>query len=347
MKNIRKPLNSLLFSMLLITATFTYLVGISAYNTPVQATGNHNNSNCGIKEYTKNEDFDDSRVIIDFESDKSYKYDYHRTITITGKNGWEVTEVSLDVEDDGHADYYVYSNGPLNNYNPSGKEIRSAKVTVEKPCATPTPEQVKICHSFGWDGAYVEMFVDPSDIDGNGRFDHNKNSHEDGYDIIPGGSWDWNGRNWDEEGKAIWENDCEVPENKCEEPTATPTPTIEPTATPTPTAEPTATPTPTAEPTATPTPTTEPSVTPTVEPTATPTVEPTTTPEVTVTVEPTEAGSVQGIDTVASTDDEGQVLADTGRSLNMAMLAGAMIMGALIFVNKENIEKKIKDLRKN
>lgn len=131
--------------------------------------------------------------------------------------------------------------------------------------------------------------------------------------------------------------------------TLTPTVTNTPTVTLTPTATSTPTPTSTTEPT--PTPTTEPTVTPTLtnEPTVTPTTttEPTVTPTTTTkpTVTPTE-GQILGVDTEEDPEEEGKVLAETGRALNVSIAFGALIIVALVLLNKETIERRVTVLKK-
>jgi len=79
--------------------------------------------------YTKSSDFSDEKIIIDFENGD-------RQIDVTAKSGYQITEVALDVEDDGHPGFHVYANGPLNNFDPNpGKDIDGAKVKVKNICA--------------------------------------------------------------------------------------------------------------------------------------------------------------------------------------------------------------------
>lgn len=91
-----------------------------------------------VFEYTKSQDFDDSRVHINFQ-------DNGHTIDVSAQSGYQVTEVSLDVQDDGHGGYWLYATGPLNDFNPSpGGNIDSTKVKVKKVCPNPSPSSTPV-----------------------------------------------------------------------------------------------------------------------------------------------------------------------------------------------------------
>src|SRR5690606_11930129 len=62
------------------------------------------------------------------------------SITVSAKAGYVVTEVRLEVADDGHSGFHTYATGPVTNFNPNpGTTIQVAKVKVKKVCAEPTP----------------------------------------------------------------------------------------------------------------------------------------------------------------------------------------------------------------
>ena len=84
---------------------------------------------CGdISTYTKSDDFNDTRVNINFESDDEQ-------IDVSAKTGYVITKVELDVKDDPYNGYWLYASGPVTNLNPyPGGEIKSAKITVKKTC---------------------------------------------------------------------------------------------------------------------------------------------------------------------------------------------------------------------
>lgn len=109
-----------------------FLAFQSVSMTNVSATyGGGDNCN-DVFTYEKSSDFSDSRVNINFENN-----DYQ--IDVNGVGSYQVTEVSLDVSNDGHSGYHVYATGPINNFNPNpGDSINEAKVKVKKVCATPT-----------------------------------------------------------------------------------------------------------------------------------------------------------------------------------------------------------------
>src|SRR3990167_6418932 len=87
-------------------------------------------------EYIKNSDFSDSRVSIDFINtvgSGSENLGNPDTITIFAQSGYEIVNVQLDVEGDGHGGYFQTATGPITNFNPSqGLDIDGAKVTVKK-----------------------------------------------------------------------------------------------------------------------------------------------------------------------------------------------------------------------
>lgn len=110
------------------------VIGVVFTTTNIEAT----NDDCNeMFTYTKSSDFSDSRVNINFESND-------HQIDVSAQSGYQITEVSLDVSDDGHSGFFVYSTSALNNFNPSGGEINQAKVKVKKVCATPTPSPTPV-----------------------------------------------------------------------------------------------------------------------------------------------------------------------------------------------------------
>lgn len=82
--------------------------------------------------YTKSSDFTDSRVVINFESGD-------HQIDVFAKSGYEITKVELDVDNDGHSGYHTYATSSVNNFNPAGNQIDSARVTVKKTCPDVCP----------------------------------------------------------------------------------------------------------------------------------------------------------------------------------------------------------------
>ncbi len=120
-----------------LTAIFFMLLTVlsfGSYNS-IEAGNNHHDDddNCGTETYTFDHDGSNSKVEVDFESND-------RQIDVSGRNGWSVTRVELDVEDDNRSGFWQYSTGPLNNFNPNpGNRINRARVTVTKQCPTSTP----------------------------------------------------------------------------------------------------------------------------------------------------------------------------------------------------------------
>ena len=84
-------------------------------------------------DYTKEGDFDDSRVNINFQ-------DGDEAITVTAKAGYALVWVQLNVESDNQAGFVTHSVVSGVKYNPNpGEDIEVAKVRVKKVCVTPTP----------------------------------------------------------------------------------------------------------------------------------------------------------------------------------------------------------------
>lgn len=82
---------------------------------------------------TKTDDFNDSRITINY-------HDSDQQIDVSAHTGYVITEVALEVPDDGFSGFHVYATGPITNFNPPGShDITGAKVKVKKVCATPTP----------------------------------------------------------------------------------------------------------------------------------------------------------------------------------------------------------------
>lgn len=118
----------------LVATVLIALGGFLAFsNSAVEATGQ-----CDTPYfYTKSQDFSDARVEIDF--DNTGAQGNPDTISVSGKNGYEVTDVWLEVDGVNVVDYDYHFNGPVTNENPQGTTIVEAKVRVVKPCPTPTP----------------------------------------------------------------------------------------------------------------------------------------------------------------------------------------------------------------
>jgi hypothetical protein len=92
-----------------------------------------NQPNCEeVFTYTKSIDYADSKVVINYElSDER--------IDVTAQAGYQITEVALDVANDGFSGFHVYANGPVNDLNPNpGTTINNAQVKVKAVCPTPT-----------------------------------------------------------------------------------------------------------------------------------------------------------------------------------------------------------------
>jgi hypothetical protein len=126
-------INKLILSTSVFFVLFTTLI-LTSFDR-IEANNNHHggNNHCGTDVYTFENDGSNSKVEVDFESND-------RQIDVFGRNGWAVTKVELDVEDDNRSGFWQYSNGPLNNFNPNpGNKIDRARVTVMKSCATSTP----------------------------------------------------------------------------------------------------------------------------------------------------------------------------------------------------------------
>lgn len=60
-------------------------------------------------------------------------------IDVSGQTGYEVLEVFLSVENDGHTGYWQYASGPITNFNPPGDDITAWKVRVKKACVVVVP----------------------------------------------------------------------------------------------------------------------------------------------------------------------------------------------------------------
>lgn len=97
--------------------------------------------------YIKQVDFSDSRVVIDLASNK-------KTVSVSAPSGYEVLEVWLDVDSDGHSGQWNYANGPITNFNPNpGEEITIVKVVVRKTCTSLPP--VDVCPNIEGNQAVV------------------------------------------------------------------------------------------------------------------------------------------------------------------------------------------------
>lgn len=205
---------------------------------------------CGTFTYDFGNDGNNGRVSVDFESSD-------QQIDVSGINGWTVTKVELNVENDGHAGFYQYSTSPLNNFNPNpGNDIDDARVTVTKSCASATatatatatsttsPSKVYVCKYVGTPGV-------------NETLQTGQNPIEVSVNAIPNG-WSIGAFFSDQQGRSYVlatvpqspePNASNCPQNGT--PTSTPTATATATATGTGRGEPTETPTSTPEPTPT------------------------------------------------------------------------------------------------
>jgi hypothetical protein len=226
--------------------------------------------------YTKDNDFDDSRIDIDITD---FDGDDDRRVIIDPQTNYKLISIGIDYSgsDNNEVSPSVGDGFTTITYTaPNNESIDHVTVVVKKICASPTAtatsSNITICHATGsQNNPYSQISVSPSAIDGNGNgnSDHNRSDHQNGEDIIPAGFWDQDGRNWNANGQAIWNNNCNIP---------TPTPTATATSVPTSTA--------TSQPTSVPTESSQPSSTPSVDPSATPTGESTSTPEATVSATP-------------------------------------------------------------
>ena len=113
------------------TLVLSLILGLVLFVPSTKAT---NVDECNeVFTYTKSDDFSDARVNINFESNDNQ-------IDVSAQSGYQITEVSLEVSDDGHSGFYLYATGSVNNFNPNpGTVIQVAKIKVKKVCASATP----------------------------------------------------------------------------------------------------------------------------------------------------------------------------------------------------------------
>lgn len=118
----------------IVLVVFAILLACAAFYLANRVDASQSQDNCNeVFNYTKSSDFSDSRVNINFESNDNQ-------IDVSAQPGYQVTEVALEVADDGHPGFHVYATGAVNNFNPNpGSDIQVAKVAVKKVCASPTP----------------------------------------------------------------------------------------------------------------------------------------------------------------------------------------------------------------
>jgi hypothetical protein len=104
------------------------LVLLTVVATPVLATQDEVEKCGATTTFTKEGDYDNSKVNINFQ-------DSDESITVTVKAGYKLTKVELNVENDNQAGFVVYPVVDSVKFNPNpGDDIEVAKVTVEKTC---------------------------------------------------------------------------------------------------------------------------------------------------------------------------------------------------------------------
>lgn len=207
---------------------------------------------CGTFNYEKTSNFSDSKVTINFSNDNQDSGDNGKgIISVSGNNGWSVTNVELSVEDDTYSGYHVYASGSLNNFNPNpGHEIYSAKVTVTKSCATSQPtnaptasptEEAKVywCH-YEPNGNHQTLHLPMSALTNAGHVNANGNplhaGDHAGECVDPTATATsqstYSPTATPTQAPVPTDEPCDDEEYECYEPTSTPVATAEPTSTP-------------------------------------------------------------------------------------------------------------------
>jgi hypothetical protein len=79
-------------------------------------------------------DYSDSRMTVNI--------DHNTIISVAGATGYQVLEVFLSVEGDGHTGYWQYASEALSSFDPQGGDITGWKVRVKKVCEPPV---VDVC----------------------------------------------------------------------------------------------------------------------------------------------------------------------------------------------------------
>jgi len=205
---------------------------------------------CGsITDYTKTSDFSDSKITINFSNNSGNPGS--SKIDVTANTGYKINHVWLDVSGDGHSGYWLYSDGPISNFNPSGDTINGAQVEVEKVCATFCGDNIKngteqcdgsdlgglsssdfrcnsscslelveskvtICHSNSSSSNPYIVNTPNKSADVSGHDGHNGGVYPANPwgDIIPPFSYiggAYAGKNWTTAGQAIYNNGCNIP----------------------------------------------------------------------------------------------------------------------------------------
>lgn len=114
-------------------AGLVLLVGAS----PVLATQEEPKiDECGSQvEYTRNSDFSDNRVVIDFINTASNGNPDSIAVSAQVANGYALVSVLLDIENDNLGGYQDHTASFPGTFNPNpGEDVDSVKVTVVKVC---------------------------------------------------------------------------------------------------------------------------------------------------------------------------------------------------------------------
>lgn len=134
----------------------------------------------------------DERVLIRYEGEGPGFPD--RMVDINNEarfaqDGYVVTKVELDVENDGHDGYFLYAEGPLNNFNPIGDRILSIKVTVKKSCpdvcSNIDGDQYTVPEGYVLDAGQCVLPPSPP-LDVCPNIDAIQETIPDGYEIVDG-----------------------------------------------------------------------------------------------------------------------------------------------------------------
>ena len=131
----------------------------------------------------------DDRVLIRFEGGGVNLPD--RMVDISNEsyfeeNGYSVTKVELDVENDDHDGYFEYATSSLNNFDPEpGDRILSIRVTVKKTCPDVCPnidgEQYVVPDGYELDGGQC-VIPPPPPVDLCANIDDVQETIPEGYE---------------------------------------------------------------------------------------------------------------------------------------------------------------------